>query len=149
MYKNSKYETLLILDLDNFKYINDTFGHKKGDFVLKEFSWMLKKCFNKDLIGRWGGDEFLVATNKDRSTIKKICKEINLLLKNIQNSFDNKKVKKLSLSVGADNTSNISFEKKFKRADLALYKVKKLGKKGCLFYDEIDYIKMEKEELNK
>ena len=66
----------------------------------------------------------------------------------IQEKFDKSKLKKLSLSVGGANNS-ITFEEKFKRADLALYKVKKLGKKGCLFYDEINYIKIEKEDLNK
>ena len=147
-YKKAKYDTLLILDLDNFKYINDTFGHEKGDEILKEFAWQLNKYFKEDLIGRWGGDEFLVATNKDKKLIKEIVEKFNCILQKIQEKFDKSKLKKLSLSVGGANNS-ITFEEKFKRADLALYKVKKLGKKGCLFYDEIDYIKIEKKDLNK
>ena len=146
-FKKVKYGTLLILDLDNFKYINDTFGHEKGDEILKEFAWQLNKYFKEDLIGRWGGDEFLIATNKDKKLIKEIAEKINCVLQKMQEKFDKNKSKELSLSVGGANNT-ITFEEKFKRADLALYKVKKLGKKGCLFYDEIDYIKMEKEDID-
>ena len=141
-YNLKKYSTLLIADLDNFKYINDTFGHKRGDKILIDFGWYLNEYFSDDLIGRWGGDEFLIATNKNPEYIKKIFNEIKeqLLLK--QKQFDKKLTKKLTLSVGGCKKENLVFEEKFEKADLALYKAKRLGKGKVLFFDEIDYIKI-------
>jgi diguanylate cyclase (GGDEF)-like protein len=139
-------EALLILDLDNFKYINDTFGHDRGDKVLKEFSFLLQKYFKNDIIGRWGGDEFLICTDKDKNLIYDIAKHINLDLIKIQKSFDTKIDKQLSLSIGACKNKE-NFEAKFKKADLALYKSKKSGKGKVIFYEDLDYIKMEKEDF--
>ena len=139
----------LILDLDNFKYINDNFGHKKGDEILKEFAWLLKKYFRNDIIGRWGGDEFLICTNKNKDQIQSIIETINEHLKEIQKSFDKTMNKKLSLSAGACSNKNLDIQKRFHNADLALYKVKKSKKGHILFYNEIDYIKIEREDINK
>ncbi len=52
---------LIFIDLDNFKHINDRFGHKAGDDVLKEIAKRLEKSLRRfDIVGRWGGDEFVV-----------------------------------------------------------------------------------------
>ncbi|WP_456471250.1 GGDEF domain-containing protein [Caminibacter sp.] len=137
----------LIVDLDNFKYINDTFGHEKGDEILKEFAWLLKKYFKDGIIGRWGGDEFLICTNKNKKQIISIINTINKNLRKIQQQFDSKMEKKLSLSAGACSDKEAPFEERFKNADLALYKVKKTKKGNILFFKDIDYIKMEKKDL--
>ncbi|XFO67319.1 hypothetical protein SPSIL_035140 [Sporomusa silvacetica DSM 10669] len=58
--KNAKL-SICILDCDNFKYINDKYGHDKGDFVLQEFSRVLVATNKKsNIVARWGGDEFLI-----------------------------------------------------------------------------------------
>ena len=137
----------LIVDLDNFKYINDTFGHEKGDEILKEFAWLLKKYFKDGIIGRWGGDEFLICTNKNKKQIISIINTINKNLRKIQQQFDSKMEKKLSLSAGVCSDKAAPFEERFKNADLALYKVKKTKKGNILFFKDIDYIKMEKKDL--
>jgi len=147
--EDKKYKYFLILDLDNFKYINDTFGHEKGDEILKEFSWLLKKYFKNDIIGRWGGDEFLICTNKDKEQIISIIETINRHLQEIQKQFDKTLIKKLSVSAGCCDNPNLDFQKKFNNADLALYKVKKSKKGNILFYKDIDYIKIEKEDISK
>jgi len=69
--KNEKL-SLALLDCDNFKAINDTYGHKKGDLVLQEFSTLLFNNIRKrDMVARWGGDEFLIiAPNADKKDIK-------------------------------------------------------------------------------
>ncbi len=145
--KNGNYKYLMIIDLDNFKYINDTFGHDIGDYVLQEFAWLLKKYFKEDVIGRWGGDEFMILTNKNKYTIEQIFKDINKKIQKIQKEFDKEMKEKLSVSVGVCSDKDAPFEERFKNADLALYKVKKSKKGNVLFYKDIDYIKMEKEDL--
>ena len=147
--EKGKYKYFLILDLDNFKYINDTFGHEKGDEILKEFAWLLKKYFKNSVIGRWGGDEFLVCTNKDKKQIISIIETINKYLQEIQKQFDKTLTKKLSVSAGCCDNQEIDLQRKFNNADLALYKVKKSKKGNILFYKDIDYIKIEKEDINK
>ena len=66
--------SIAILDCDNFKAINDTFGHKKGDLVLQDFSAILSGSVRKsDILARWGGDEFLiVAPYADKKDITEI-----------------------------------------------------------------------------
>jgi diguanylate cyclase (GGDEF)-like protein len=135
-------KTLLILDLDNFKYINDTFGHEKGDEILIKFTKLLKEYFEGDIIARWGGDEFIVLTNKTKEKVKRIIEKLNSEMEQMQKSFDKNIVKLLSVSCGG-SVSVKPKEEKFKEADLALYKVKKTTKKGCKVYDELDYVKIE------
>lgn len=70
--------SIALIDLDNFKSINDTFGHIEGDRILIEFSNILRKSLRKnDIIARWGGDEFIVLfPNLDRARIEKILNRI-------------------------------------------------------------------------
>jgi diguanylate cyclase (GGDEF)-like protein len=141
------YKYFILLDLDNFKYINDNFGHEAGDAVLKEFAWLLKKYFKNDIIGRWGGDEFLICTNKEKEQITEIFDLINKELTEIQKQIDSKMEKRLSISAGICDRADLDMQKRFTNADLALYKVKKTQKGRVLFYNDINYIKMEKEDL--
>jgi len=138
-------KTLLLIDLDNFKYINDTFGHKKGDETLVYVANLLKEYFKGDIIGRWGGDEFIIFTNKSHEKIKRIVNKINKDLQDFQKTFDFKLDKILSISCGG-SSANKKREEKFEEADLTLYKVKKTTKSNCLFFCEIKYIKIEKEK---
>lgn len=137
----NKFNNLVIMDLDNFKYINDTFGHEKGDFILKKFAEILKKHF--EITIRWGGDEFIILTNKNLEEIKKIISKINKSIFFLQSAFDKEKREILSVSAGICNNKNLPYEERFKNADLALYKVKKSKKGNALSFREIDYIKLE------
>ncbi|WP_456480731.1 GGDEF domain-containing protein [Nautilia sp.] len=147
--ENEKCRYFLIIDLDNFKYVNDTFGHETGDMVLKEFAWLLTKYFKNDLIGRWGGDEFLICTNKEKNQIKNIIEIINTHLEKIQRQFDKKMTKKLSVSAGGCGDTRLDMQKRFNNADLALYKVKKTKKGNIMFFQDLDYIRIEREDLFK
>ena len=130
-------KSLIVLDLDNFKYVNDTFGHKIGDVVLIEFGKLLRKYFKNDVIIRWGGDEFIIFTEKDFNKIKELSLKINSKIEKIQDTFDKDKAKKLSMSAGVCEDKNLPYEEKFKNADLALYEVKKTQKGGVLLFKEI------------
>jgi diguanylate cyclase (GGDEF)-like protein len=138
---------LVLVDLDNFKYINDKFGHEKGDEVLKFFSNLLRSYFPDSLIGRWGGDEFIICTRQPIKEVKNRLYNIQKALRDFQESFDSEMEKFLSISGGVCADRDLSYEEKFKKADLALYKSKKKGKGLILLYRELDYVRMEKEDL--
>jgi diguanylate cyclase (GGDEF)-like protein len=103
---------------------------------LIEFANKLKTLFKNDLIGRWGGDEFLVCTKQSKESIEKNIIEINKTLNRLQIEFDKDMEKTLSASAGGYIDIGKSFEERFKKADLALYKVKKSQKGKCAFFDE-------------
>lgn len=122
---------LMIMDLDNFKLINDQLGHPVGDQVLREFSSILENYFNrnKDIVGRLGGDEFAVFSGRDFSTA-----EINGMLKKfisiVHQNFDGKYPdQKLSTSIGVGlSANNDTYELLYQSADKALYEAKWNGK---------------------
>ncbi len=131
-------QVLLLLDLDNYKQINDTFGHSYGDKVLKDVATILKSRFrSSDIIGRIGGDEFIILLRNIRSysytetLIKQLCNQLNITYEK-----NGKKVS-ISASVGVSKipvdgeTYTILYEK----ADAALYKVKKKGKNNFSYYE--------------
>lgn len=103
--KNNKL-FLIFIDLDNFKLINDTYGHNKGDNVLKEVAEILTANFRKyDIISRYGGDEFIVLLESNEDPTKRI----NALRQNIEEIF---KEFNLSFSYGIsifpDDIENIN-----------------------------------------
>jgi len=139
--------TLVLVDVDNFKYINDTFGHDYGDEVLVEIARMLNREFVNSIVGRWGGDEFIICTKQPDEEIKRKFYHLQREIKEYQQKFDPKMEKVISFSVGACADRKLSYPEKFKKADLALYKAKKKGKGLVLFYRELDYVRIEKEDL--
>jgi len=127
----------LIIDLDFFKQINDTYGHEKGDFVLKNTGIILKQVFG-DLPGvivRLGGDEFAVCLDgiTDRQIVEDKCKTLKEELSQITYAQDKTGV---SASVGVIVTkfSEVApiYTEIFSAADTNLYKVKAKGKNGYL-----------------
>lgn len=133
----------LVIDLDNFKMINDCMGHLKGDEVLKKCSLILKENLrSSDIIARIGGDEFVVFLKdvKNRESAQ-YC--VENLTKKLQMSYacGNETIL-VSASIGIALVPNDgdSFEKLYKNADEALYVVKTEGKKGYSFFEDIvDY----------
>lgn len=90
MSKKNKKLSLAILDCDNFKTINDKYGHKKGDLVLQEFSKLLLTNIRKsDMIVRWGGDEFLIiAPDADKKDIKEIINQFEKKLQKLSEKLE-------------------------------------------------------------
>lgn len=126
--KNDKTLNLVILDADDFKLVNDTYGHKKGDEVLVSISNIISENTRKsDLCARWGGEEFVIALPNSRIEVaKKIASRIKESISS-QITFENKRKQTCSFGIttllGTDCTNSI-----FERADKALYKAKKTGK---------------------
>lgn len=120
--------TLVFVDIDNFKSINDRFGHTIGDEVLIQTAKRLKSCARKsDLISRFGGDEFaVILEHKSVSTIEPIVSKIYDSLKKLYRNS----AWPISVSMGAVccDTHPPSQEALFEITDELLYKVKKSGK---------------------
>ncbi|WP_458700640.1 GGDEF domain-containing protein [Sulfurospirillum sp. 1307] len=121
---------VIIVDIDNFKYINDTYGHLVGDRVLKEIAWILKENVRKtDTLGRWGGEEFLIIVPQ---CSKEDLFEISKKLKDYISNYDFKLDKHITASFGISMYKN-DLNTLLKNADDALYQIKTNGKNAILF----------------
>ncbi len=125
-----------IVDIDNFKLINDKFGHLVGDFVLVKLAQIMKTLIRKtDKIYRYGGDEFIIVFN--RSTLlnaqKIIERIVNKISKTALKYKDN--IIKVTISAGlAQHRQGDTMDSLLKRADEAMYKVKSQNKNGYNTY---------------
>lgn len=133
---NNQSFTLLFIDLDHFKEVNDNFGHDMGDKLLMEVSSRLKKIIrNADFVARIGGDEFTIILwqLKDKENIAKIAKKIN---HNLSEPFEiDSETFHISASIGISIYPNDGFESLtlIRAADKAMYYVKKHGKNSFCF----------------
>lgn len=124
---------VMIMDLDGFKMINDTYGHKEGDEVLIRVADILRRnCCDDMIIGRLGGDEFIICVgDKERSDIEALCQR---LLQQIRSESDRNGL--ITASVGIciypDSSSDLSQVKGY--ADAAMYDAKKRGKNRYAFH---------------
>lgn len=121
---------LLIVDLDNFKKVNDTLGHQAGDQAIRQAGRILSGLFRAaDIVGRLGGDEFVVFFSGNitsaliRSKGQEICQRLQLTLGGAPSLTITASVG-IYLAAGRNQT----FDRLYQSADLALYKAKKAGK---------------------
>ncbi|MFT5559711.1 MAG: diguanylate cyclase (GGDEF)-like protein [Sphingobacteriales bacterium] len=148
--KNKTYVALYFIDLDNFKYVNDTFGHDTGDRLLIVFSQRLQKMLRAednfisgdmvDSIARLGGDEFVILMNGLPSieTIASIGKRICDLFHNGFRIDDEQFDVHASIGIAYSNDHQIHGEELLIQADDAMYLAKRAGKNNFkLFSDEI------------
>ena len=131
---NDLYGAFFIIDIDNFKGVNDNLGHKIGDDVLKDLADNLKRLFRKsDIVGRWGGDEFIVFMKDLDFSNLHVASKIATNLCNTMNKTVtyNDISQNISLSIGIVFTKdNINFTELYQKADEILYTVKENGKNG-------------------
>ncbi len=124
--------SLLAIDIDHFKKLNDTHGHLKGDEILVELGKLLKKQMRRsDIVSRFGGEEFFILMPETSITkAKKAAKRLQNAIKK------NKKLSKYNLTVSGGLTQYIEKDTKkrfMERADKALYKAKKSGRDKFVF----------------
>lgn len=133
--------SLMICDIDHFKNINDSYGHKVGDLTLKKIAGLLKERLRtNDFIARYGGEEFTVIL--DHTTLedaRKVGEDVREFINNFSFSYKQQKIP-VTISIGisfflADDDSNTVFE----RADAALYFAKESGRNS---------VKTEKDVIN-
>lgn len=137
---NSNAGALFIIDIDNFKTINDHLGHLYGDAVLSELSETLKSFFREDdIVGRIGGDEFLVFAKgiESRSTaIVKASAICDAFLRTYTNERNECFLVSGSVGISLFPEDGATFEELFKGADTALYATKAKGKNSYSFYQK-------------
>lgn len=132
--KNHEHFCFLILDVDDFKSVNDNYGHAVGDKVLKNLSDLFKNHFRQtDIVGRIGGDEFIILIEDEHiaeSRIQSLLKKVNELKIEELQGF------KLSISVGMAFAPNngTTFMELYRHADHALYQTKRTGKNNYKIY---------------
>ena len=126
--------SVLFIDLDNFKFVNDTYGHEAGDRVIKRFGQILLHAVRQsDLVGRYGGEEFVVVLNDTGYTeavlfAERLCERIREELHVLATSTDRICV---TASIGvAEMQQGADLAKIFARADRAMYIVKAFGRNG-------------------
>ncbi len=119
---------MLVIDCNNFKEINDTFGHQKGDYVLSTIAETLTNTTRKsDIVARWGGDEFLVIGHYKNET------GLQTLLKRLNNDLENLS-EQVSIDVGVSIGSAIfpddsqDLDELIKTADHNMYEYKEQRK---------------------
>jgi diguanylate cyclase (GGDEF)-like protein len=124
--RNKSIFSILLIDLDNFKQVNDTYGHAMGDFVLiKTAQVFLSTIREQDIVGRWGGDEFLILLPDTTIENTEILAE-RLHSAILATEFKDSNVSvKITLSLGiASSNSSESIDVILKKADNALYMAK-------------------------
>ncbi len=130
--------TLVLIDVDKFKLINDGYGHAAGDQVLKTVAKLLSDSFRStDFVARIGGDEFCVVitevSDQLRSTVERKIGEINTLLRQKPGGMP-----ETSLSAGVATSQEGFDDGLYRRADTALYASKEAGRGRCSFYDRTE-----------
>lgn len=132
--------TVAMADIDDFKLVNDTYGHVVGDELLQEISSLIKRSLREgDAVLRFGGEEFLILLPKADTEGAKI--PLERIRGQIENRVFTKKNIKVTISVGAASYPDdrpLSPEELIEFADNALYKAKAQGKNAVVFYGELD-----------
>lgn len=130
---------MLVLDVDNFKYVNDTFGHMLGDALLVDIADMIRTLFPDDFFcGRIGGDEYQIfALNISKDII---CAKADTLCKRIKEKYEKEHQDyNISISIGiafSEENRGQDYAELYKMADLALYQAKEEGKNGYMLYGD-------------
>lgn len=132
------FQVLLMVDLDHFKEINDTYGHATGDLVLKKAAQVLRGVFREtDIVGRVGGDEFMVFLKNvgNPEVVQRLMSTLNSRIRAVK--VDDLPEETLSCSIGAAfyPRHGKDFTLLYENADRALYEAKRAGRNGHAVFE--------------
>lgn len=132
---NSEF-AVIMFDIDDFKGVNDKYGHQVGDEVLIKLTREVKKTISKnDIIGRYGGEEFIVLLpNCDKNKAISVAEKIRTNVDDAKILGEKRRVT-ISIGIAMSNNERISSDEIVKRADQALYRAKHEGKNRCILWD--------------
>ena len=133
---DKEHMALLLIDVDYFNSVNDTYGHAVGDRVLRRVADILRHSFRSvDILCRIGGDEFAVVMTRANSSMAQLVRnKIDRANELLQHPKDDLPPVSLSVGVAFSDRQNPQGDI-FKDADTALYRVKEAGRKGCMIYE--------------
>lgn len=123
--------SVMFLDADNFKLINDTHGHAVGDRILKMISATVANSLRSfDIIGRWGGEEFIVLLiNTKKEDMVNLAERLRKLVEKSALTLENGEILKITVSVGATSAQNgDTVESLVDRADKLMFESKRRGR---------------------
>ena len=130
---------VLFIDLDNFKTVNDSLGHEVGDKLLQKVAKrLLESVRDSDTVCRLGGDEFLVIVDGIRKH-KDVSRVSDCILTNVSRKINidgQHLMATCSIGVSLSPVDGVDFDELRKKADMAMYKAKKAGRNGQVFFDQ-------------
>lgn len=136
---NNSRAAMIIIDLDNFKYVNDSFGHDFGDLLLEEVSSRILSLVLDDvLVSRYSGNTFLLF-KPDITDIQEVMALCNAILKSFEEPHivaEKKIYLTTSIGISLSPDHGIDYNTLLKNADAAMYEAKKNGKNECDFFDD-------------
>ncbi len=156
--RSSHYGALLMIDLDNFKMLNDTLGHDMGDLLLKQVAQRLISCVRaEDTVARLGGDEFMVILANLGKDATESASRVDLVAEKIlaelnQNYHLNEVIYHCTPSIGASlfQGQQAEIDILLKQADLAMYRAKDAGRNAIRFFDpDMEQVVMKRAALEK
>ena len=149
--RHDKYGALLLIDLDNFKKLNDTQGHDVGDLLLIEVAQrILGQLRSEDTVARLGGDEFVVMLNDLDSRLEVAAQNTEIVAEKIRNAINKPFLLRgheyhnsPSIGISIFHNQEISVDKLLKHADTAMYQAKHSGRNTIRFFDPATQAAME------
>lgn len=128
----------MIIDVDNFKAVNDNYGHLSGDVLLSDIATTLQKMFrSQDVLGRIGGDEFAVLMRDvaDTNVVTAKAQEILLAFSHLMGAMQAPCHLSCSIGISLAPADGTDFQTIYQKADIALYHAKTTGKNRFALYD--------------
>ena len=135
--RNKQAFSFVIADIDDFKSINDNYGHLCGDFILKEISRIFTELLrNQDTAGRWGGEEFnILLPETDKQGAEIVVEKLRAHISTQKFVYDDNTINvSMTFGISEYSSADLSIDELIRRADVALYEGKENGKDCVVVY---------------